>query len=159
MLPDVGGTSLKALWNASDEATVNLSWNFNPGDFTSVDSLVLVAFVQNEYTKEVYQSAYISFAQMLGTGYQTLLEPEGIGFRIYPNPATDIAYIEFENALSSITRLEIFNEVGAKMMDRVLEAGIRRAELLTRHLGRGVYFIRLRTGRASLGMDRLVIIR
>ncbi len=160
MLPDVGGTSLKTLWDVSGEATISLSWNFNPGDFTSVDSLVLVAFVQNEDTKEVYQASYITFAGMLGTWNQgTILLSDALDYKVYPNPASGRAFIEFAGTLDTATLLEIYNEVGSKVGTQILEKGSKQFEINISRFSHGIYFIRLISRDTQVGVHRLVIVR
>ena len=159
MIPHSTGTSLFYLWTADDSATVNYIWDFNPADFVYLDSLILVAFVQDELSKAIYQAAFVSFKDILITGIENNLPgAAGMDYNIYPNPAENIAYIEFRNPLQEDLILEIYNELGSIVDQTILHKGSGRFAIDTYKYSRGIYFLRLRSENSPIGTKRLVII-
>lgn len=159
MIPHAGGTSLFYLWTADDSASVNYTWDFNPADFVHLDSLILVAFVQDELSKAIYQAAFVNFKDILITGIENNLPGiDKLDFEIYPNPAENIAYLEFSNSLKEDLVLEIFNELGSKVDQTILQKGSGRFTIDTYRYSRGIYFLKLSSGKNSYGTKRIVII-
>ena len=159
MIPHTGGTSLFYLWTADDSAIVNYTWAFNPADFVHLDSINLVAFVQEELSKAIYQAAFVNFKDILSTGINNNLPGiDGLDFKIYPNPAEYIAYIEFSNSLKDDLVLEIYNELGSMVDQTIIQKGSSRFAIDTYRYSRGIYFLKLSSGKYNIGAKRLVII-
>ncbi len=159
MIPHAGGTSLFYLWEADDSASVNYTWDFNPADFVHLDSLILVAFVQDELSKAIYQAAFVNFKDILITGIENNHPGiDKLDFKIYPNPAKNIAYLEFTNSLKEDLVLEIFNELGSKVDQTILQKGSGRFTIDTYRYSRGIYFLKLSSGKNNYGTKRIVII-
>ncbi len=159
MIPHTGGTSLFYLWTADDSVSVNYSWDFNPADFVHLDSLILVAFVQDELSKAIYQAAYVNFKDILSTGIEHNLSGiDGLDYIIYPNPAESIVYLEFSNSLKQDLVLEIYNELGSRLERKILHKGSGRFSIDTYRYSRGIYFLKLSSGKNNYGTKRLVII-
>jgi hypothetical protein len=56
MLPNQSGTSIESEWVDGESMTYNLSWNHS--NVYSYPQLAIVAFIQNNTTKEVHQAAF-----------------------------------------------------------------------------------------------------
>ncbi len=156
MLPDPGGTSLLGLWGADDTARVEVSWSFNPADYSTPDSLVLVAFVQRESTKRVYQAACLRFDDA-GTG--TAIEaPAAVNqdFGMYPNPSSGIVRLVFDGSFADPVRAEIYNELGMNVGQWKILPGSRSLELDLSSLSPGIYLVKV-LNRDGLSVNRKLI--
>ncbi len=160
MLPDAGGTSLIDLWDDNNSVMVYQSWSFTPANFVSVDSLVLVAFVQNEDTKDVYQAAYVGFKDLLGSGiFDTPGRAGELNYLVYPNPASGEIYLKFDQVLKGNMQVHVFNEVGALVETNVLQKGTDLFSFDVANYKQGIYFIHVTdTESNSQGWKRFVVI-
>jgi hypothetical protein len=161
MLPDAGGTSLIDLWQGNNSVTVYQSWAFNPADFVSVDSLILVAFVQNEDTKEIYQAAYVPFMELTGTGiFDHPGNVKALNYVVYPNPASGEVNLKFGQVLNETSQMQVFNELGALMEIQTLKKGNDLFTFNVSGYKQGVYLIKVtNAGNNAVGWKRLVVIR
>lgn len=160
MLPDAGGTSLIGLWDGNNSVIVYQSWSFTPSDFVSVDSLVLVAFVQNEDTKDVYQAAYVGFKDLLGTGIFDIPGRAGeLNYLVYPNPASAEIYLKFDQVLQESIQVQVFNELGALIEINQLQKGNDLFSLDVANYKQGVYLIHVTDSESnSRGWKRFVVV-
>ncbi len=160
MLPDAGGTSIIDLWDGNNSVTVYQSWSFTPSDFVSVDSLVLVAFVQNEDTKDVYQAAYVGFKDLMGTGIFDTPDRAGtLDYLVYPNPASDEIFLKFDQVLRGNMQVHLFNELGALVDVNLLQKGNDMYSFDVTNYREGVYFIHVIDAESnSRGWKRFIVI-
>jgi len=160
MLPDAGGTSLIDQWDETNSVTVYQSWSFNPADFVSVDSLVLVAFVQNEDTKDVYQTTYVGFKDLLGTPiFDTPARTGALDYLVYPNPASGEIFLKFDQVLKGNMQVHVFNEVGALVEINVLQKGNDLFSFDVANYSQGVYIIHVTDAESnSQGWKRFIVI-
>ncbi|HVZ41034.1 MAG TPA: T9SS type A sorting domain-containing protein [Candidatus Kapabacteria bacterium] len=85
----------------------------------------------------------------------------GLADRVFPNPASTAAVIEYRLARASSVQLRVYDLVGrpvATLVDGVQEAGTHAATLDTGDLPEGTYFYRIQAGTAS-ARGRVVVAR
>ena len=133
---------------------------FNPSDFVSVDSLVLVAFVQNEDTKDVYQAAYVKFKDLLGSGIFGIHNRAGdLDYLVYPNPASGEIYLKFDQMLQRNMKVRVFNELGALIEVNLLKKGNDLFSFDVTSYRQGVYIIQVTDDQHhSRGWKRFIVI-
>ena len=159
MLPDAGGTSLIDLWNGNNSVTVYQSWSFTPADFVAVDSLILVAFVQNEDTKDIYQAAYLTFKSILTGIFDSPVNVRELNYLVYPNPASGELFLKFEQKLEGASQMHIFNELGALIDLKKLEQGNDLYSFDVSNYSQGVYFIQVTDAENNaMGWKRFIVI-
>ena len=71
MLPSASGTTLSSSWNAGDTYTYTVGWKLS--NIYNMNELAVVAFIQNNTSKEVMQSAYSQPQQLSNYGAVTAL--------------------------------------------------------------------------------------
>jgi thiol-disulfide isomerase/thioredoxin len=101
MVPDNNGTTLD--FNGGNTQNVELEFNMP----YPIEDCELVAFVQNSNTKEIFQSAKVSFNET--AIYDTDVDDN---IMLYPMPATDVLNIKTDRVLKVI---EIYNSNGVKV--------------------------------------------
>jgi hypothetical protein len=62
-------------------------------------------------------------------------------FRVYPNPTTDLVFIDFADILPESVNLQLSNELGQLMQEVNMEAGSVRKTIDLSELPEGVYFL------------------
>lgn len=140
MLPNQTGSAVGNM-------TVNQTQSFNfthtlPNVFSTMDGLTVVAFVQNNTTLEVYQAAVADIT----TSVNNL---DAFKTNIYPNPATDLVYINLENPANERVLVNVFNMHGQMVRTQDfgrLGADNQLIEFNNSDLMNGIYFYQIIVG-------------
>lgn len=96
----------------------------------------------------------------IGTG--VIDPPAGIGtnaFAVYPNPASQRAYLLFDGAIERDADIVIYNNLGSVVRSTRIDRGEDRMELPVNGLPAGIYMIRAVSGNEILGVRKLTISR
>ncbi len=154
-LPDAGGISMKKVWalNESDTLTEK-TWTITniPGSA----NIEVIAFLQNNITKQVYQSESV-LVNNITVGINDILAGSGKGFALYPNPASSKLSIAFDNPLTTDTEIKIFDYSGTLV--KTYKAGSGGSEYTIDDLGlkSGIYLIRISSGGLDYGFKKLIV--
>jgi hypothetical protein len=135
MFPNQNGTSM----DFSSSTTFTGSFDVEIAGYVK-DNCEMVAFLQDEDTKEILQAAKFDFEDIVGIGEHALRH----SINIYPNPANDMLNIEAEG----MTSIRIMNQVGQLVMVRNANASsfvINVSDLET-----GLYFVEITTQEGTL---------
>jgi len=142
MLPDANGTPI----DFTSGTNISLSYSHDMSD-TNVEEmydLMVVAFIQNDNNKEVYQAA------------KAELDPEGINesffndIHIYPNPSTGIVNLKNVAGMSVI----IYNLLGEKIYSNNELPSTKKVDLSA--FPNGIYMMKLMKG-DKFGYKKLII--
>lgn len=175
MLPGSSGTTVQM--NAGTPATASGSHTFvetpsgNPtqGSFDlweSMDDVIIVAFVQNNSTKEVLQSIFL---KVPASGTANICQIAGVNdvdanvasFMLYPNPTANNTTMRLELSQNDHGSVQILNMQGAMVYSQALgslSAGVNNITLNTDNLSSGLYFVNveLENGRV---VERLSVVK
>jgi hypothetical protein len=69
-----------------------------------------------------------------------------LAFQVSPNPAKGNVSLKFGNGSQASAKVQIYNSLGAVVLDREISGGTNTASINVEHLTAGVYFINLRQG-------------
>lgn len=143
MYPSQSGTGLPLTWNAGDDSTIIVKAAI-PTYIYDINELAVVAFVQDNGTKEVLQAA-ISWSPV---GIQDYVgAPSNIN--LFPNPATDKVKVSFNLPNNSDVIVNIYNEVGVLVRTEkrsMMALGKQEMEIDIEMLASGMYVLELITG-------------
>lgn len=152
MMPDQNGTALTSLiqgqtqnFNDIHVPTINTSPSVGSFDFWN-GAITVVAFVQNDDTKEVIQSA--SQAIDISSNTATITESD---FKIFPNPAGNSLHIVPTKKENS--QLYIYDALGKLMYHTNLDASLT---IDLTNWTKGVYFVQ-RVSNTSIESNTLII--
>ncbi len=157
LLPSAAGTSIQSDWiPQSDTLVTSLTHNmFNFDD--PVNQLAVVAFIQNEQTKEVYQASYKEVEGLI-TGLPDYISEEiGLDFIAYPNPTQGDLNLVFKESLKSAVTIDIYNSIGQSVFTDELGKGDDFAALDLSGLPNGVYYLRTLTNNKVSGVKKILI--
>ncbi|MCK4630293.1 MAG: T9SS type A sorting domain-containing protein [Bacteroidales bacterium] len=155
MLPDPGGTPITT-GLSQGSVLITESWLFNVSEIDPA-ALIVVAFVQDEETREIFQAASVNYTVITGITFPVSGIRE-LSFKIYPNPSSGKTYLLFSEPLQEDYSLRIFNNLGALIENKVLRNGVQYHVLDTENYQNGIYFIRIMKGNKTIGIKRLSII-
>ena len=108
-----------------------------------------ISIPQGEY--RVYTSKQVARPSFLLSVEDALAaDDEGVLFEIFPNPFSDRATVIFsDESVIKPRTLEIFSVNGARIRTMVIPAGISEVEIVGEDLPKGVYYVRVTSGRES----------
>lgn len=153
MLPNGGGIALNNLVDGTP-VTQTGTYTFTlalPGIptqnsyalWTSMSNLEVIAFVQNDATKEVYQAALATIS--VGNNELT----NGFNVRLYPNPVQNNIVLNIEANKNADASLEIVNAIGQTVYTERIEsipAGENNYRIDATNMESGIYFARVNFG-------------
>jgi len=158
MLPD---TSFMNDWDPSsgETWTINRSWNFK--NTYDADELRVIVFIQDENTREIYQSAISEYDlhTALKRDNDLTISDESAGFIIFPNPASNNVYILFDEALEKRAKADLYDIHGKLILTKELFPGDKLYEATTDNCPEGFYFLRITSDNQVVGLHKLIISR
>ncbi len=143
MVPDASGTMVSG--TAGELVTLEYTQDLNGTFVEEWDDLSVVVFIQNDATKDVFQSGYAT----IGVGIEESLA-EG-SFRVYPNPVDEMATIQLNLTERSRVQAVVYNINGQEVKTLAsgqLEAGNQslnwnRVNNKGNLVDPGIYFLKL----------------
>jgi hypothetical protein len=157
MLPSAIGTKIDT------NLPLNQTLNFGPfewmpnniADRQDNDSLAVVVFLQDELSKEVYQTElkHVRFQNII-----TAIEPLSAEYiKLYPNPADKELTIELPSAVKETTTLRLANQWGQYTELDSFSEGERKKTISTNTLAAGVYILQI-GGNESAVRAKVVVV-
>ncbi|PLX20023.1 MAG: hypothetical protein C0597_04730 [Marinilabiliales bacterium] len=142
MLPDAAGSLIERDWLTNDSVNVYKTWTIPVGE-VNVDSLITIVFLQDDETKEIYQTAYANDFTTI-TSIEDFNESiESYDYRVYPNPVKEILILELLKDITFELDVNIYNGIGSMVRSSKLLPGENRIEINTNDLPGGVYYLRI----------------
>ncbi|MBN1598110.1 MAG: tandem-95 repeat protein [Bacteroidales bacterium] len=155
MLPNPGGTTFNRSWSIGNSESVYFDWDYE--DVFDEDELRVVAFIQNNETREVYQVGYKNPYIVDGIWDNEITE--GMLFTLYPNPAMDYTILIFNEPLKNETRIELLDFSGRSLESSVLYANQDMVRIDLNNLEAGIYIIRTIDKNNRVSSQKLVVLR
>lgn len=118
-------------------------------DVSTVTQNTPISLAQGEY--RIYTSKQVARPSfLLGVDNALTADDEGVLFDIFPNPFSDRATVRFTGEGGFRPRtLELFSVDGARIRTMVIPAGISEVEIDGGDLPKGIYYVRVTSGRES----------
>ncbi|MBE9467443.1 MAG: PKD domain-containing protein [Bacteroidetes bacterium] len=141
MLPNSGGINYSQNWLPGSSETVNKSWQID--DDVNIDNLIVVAFVQDDNSKEIYQ-AETDDTTTSSTGIASFFaKNNGFNFMLYPNPSVGETYVLFNKALENDIYIQIYNQLGRVVKSVKIKKGNEMFVFNSNTYPEGMYFVRI----------------
>ena len=149
MLANAQGNNLTVL-TGDQTQTINQTHSMvfgNPAQGNSnawgneMEDLTIVAFVQNNTTKDILQAAFVPLATNVGISENALDQR----LRVYPNPTEGLLNVQFEAPLGGKAHIEVFNVLGDRVFEatRATAAGTQREVIDLSTFNSGIYFVNI----------------
>jgi hypothetical protein len=156
MLPNPSGTSYIKSWSAGEHADVNYSWTFS--NVFDAEEVRVVAFVQNENTREIYQAA-IDKRDYISSIDDGIYINQPLKILVFPNPTSGITYIKFNQPVNEKCRIELFNNMGKLLYSAEIYNGEELVHFDTKDLNNGLYILRIADKKRVIDVKKLIISR
>ena len=157
MSPSAAGTSFLGQTFVTG-TTVSGTVVWEPAEYYNPEQVAIVAFVQNNVSKEVYQTLYIPTEGVaeVPTGLDNL--PEELQLtKLYPNPASESTTVFFGKAINTDTYYRVFDVTGRAMGAGIARSGSNGFLLDVSRYPSGAYTIQLLSKDGSSGYLKLVV--
>ncbi|MFO7657992.1 MAG: Ig-like domain-containing protein [Bacteroidales bacterium] len=155
LVPSPAGSYLHKEWTLNEKLELKYSWNYSK-NVRRTDQLRVIAFIQDEGTREIYQSAIDRF-DIVSSDQESPARSSMVDYKVYPNPASDYAVIAFSSPLVEDFIMRIYSADGKMVENKKLEAGTMVYYLETMLYEKGLYFISLTSKNTLFRPVRLVV--
>jgi hypothetical protein len=152
MLPTALGTLITQSWTAGEERSYAFNWETS--NIYNMDEVRVVAFIQNEETKEVYQAEITDLSGNPTTVEETVRP--GKPFVVYPNPSGGTVWIGLSSSMAG-ARYELYDSQYRLLSNGVCSGQLTRLEC--NGLQPGMYFISMYSNDERIGTQKLIITR
>lgn len=151
-------------YNANDPKTTEY-WSTVPGPgMNKPTEIVLVAFVSYSNKTDVGKNEVINSHAVPLTYYFSDVAPDkkeqaGLRMALYPNPAANLATLDFEMPKTGAGSVEIFNALGQRVSlvrEGIMAKGNQSVVIRTEGLENGIYFVTL-TANGARTTQRMVV--
>lgn len=152
-IPDAGGIAMKRTWAVNESDTImEKDWAIT--NIPAGSDIEVIAFLQNNITKEVYQAAAVPWPNIT-TGIDNQLA--GKEMALYPNPASSKLTITFDKPVTEVLDIKIYDYAGSLV--RTFKTGAGGTEFVIDDLGleNGIYLVRISSGTSDYGFKKLIV--
>jgi hypothetical protein len=140
-VPTPGGKYINKDWTIGQTQSFNFEYKID-NYIKNPDSLIVIAFIQDERTKNILQTV-TNDKTTIGTAIKPWLKAnQDLDYILYPNPANDIVYFAFGTFTSTNSMIQIINNTGKVVKTIDLPAEINSFNISVSDLSQGLYFIR-----------------
>jgi hypothetical protein len=139
LLPSNGGYSFKNNWSVGMRLDTSFSWTYQK--VYDPKKVKIVAFMQDDESKEVYQA--ISILTEPITGIPSIYKSDIWKAHISPNPVSNIASITFDSPLNKAALLRVYSNKGSLVKSLSLYRGISSVEMDESDLPNGLYLVQI----------------
>jgi hypothetical protein len=153
-VPDPAGTYIYREWSPGDFETFYYTWTYDKVFDTA--QLRVVAFVQNENSKEIYQAAIDKFDITSEVSEEPLKNQE-ILFEVIPNPVTDNLQIRFRQPLEYPCYLSICGMDGRMVSNDFIKAGTEIHRIDVTSFASGLYVINIFSVKEFMKSQRIMV--
>ncbi len=156
LLPDAAGTLYSQDWTNNQTESIALSWDYE--NVYNHSQVYVVAFLQDEDTKEVYQvtsddtsTVFTEIDDFAFANSQVVDD-----FTIYPNPTANKVIIWLNNPVKTEGSIQIFNNIGELIETIELNNGSRFIEKDLSSYSTGLYLFKYSLENKLVGMKKVI---
>ena len=144
MIPNAAGISIDRQWKPHDTLSRDIVWD-NIFNFYDSSEAEIIVFVQNNLTKEVYQSVSLTPAGIppVITALSKELPADLKEIKLYPNPATFSVNLSFSKVLEKTSDWKIYNQFGMLINSGNILKGKTGITLDISKYPKGIYYIEI----------------
>ena len=153
MLPNAAGTQFIQSWNPGDSAVVSEFWKMD--NVYDPSQVTVVAFVQDNDTKEVYQAV-----RQINSSFTTAIpsiKHEGFDFAVYPNPTDERLNIAFSGRLREGSLIRVYDQLGSLVEVYDIPKGIYGMGISTSTYANGIYLIAWSNIDGTLATKKVIV--
>ena len=118
----------------------------------------MIAFVQNNTSKEVYQVAFNDSAQLSSSVIvEQIVDELNYDFALFPNPTSNNATLLLGDEIVGDIQVVILNQMGQVVSTEILSDGTTKSQIDLSSQSSGVYFVQINSQGRNLGVKKLIV--
>ncbi|WP_339816258.1 T9SS type A sorting domain-containing protein [uncultured Imperialibacter sp.] len=161
LLPNGNGEIISGFAGLSTETVLTFpyTWEISGKLVKDPDHLKVVAFIQSNDTKLIYQAASLDIKGKQATETGVDLPGEiASSYALYPNPANTEVGVRFDSQLNNDFEWRLIDQAGAIISNGRVQKGSEGVTLDTRSVPSGMYFVIISNENAMFEPKKLLII-
>mgnify|MGYP003625947674 CR=1 FL=1 len=161
LLPNGNGEIISGFAGLSTETVLTFpyTWEISGKLVKDPDQLKVVAFIQSNDTKLIYQAASLDIKGKQATETGVDLPGEiASSYALYPNPANTEVGVRFDSQLNNDFEWRLIDQAGAIISNGRVQKGSEGVTLDTRSVPSGMYFVIISNENAMFEPKKLLII-
>ncbi|MEQ8685169.1 MAG: T9SS type A sorting domain-containing protein [Imperialibacter sp.] len=161
LLPNGNGEIISGFAGLSTETVLTFpyTWEISGKLVKDPDHLKVVAFIQSNDTKLIYQAASLDIKGKQATETGVDLPGEiASSYALYPNPANTEVGVRFDSQLNNDFEWRLIDQAGATISNGRVQKGSEAATFDTRSVPSGMYFVIISNENARFEPKKLLII-
>ncbi len=157
-LPQASGTNISNVSNAGQSRLVNFNWNYNNTVYNP-DSIYIVAFIQDNITREIYQVATDDTTNIWVPNSidNSAIVKNQAEFKLYPNPSNGSSILQFYSPAEGVELMTIYDQMGHTILEEEIISGTKNVLLNLWEYPAGVYIVQIAHPKYGLKKSKLVI--
>ncbi len=156
MVPNTFGTDYERAWLPGESEQVSYIWSFE--NVYDDEELRVVAFIQDETTKRIYQAAK-SFLDDDITDIEEIEDEKKHSFTLYPNPSDGNTWIQLSEILHEPLVVDVFDNTSRLIYSEKVNGLTNTIFLPLNNMKPGIYFVRLSSKEKIFMTEKLVVTR
>jgi hypothetical protein len=159
-LPDAVAIRQWRAWGLGDQYSINETWSYNISDINP-NKLKGVVFIQDSLGKVYHAVTTLNFdVRIVGVSQETEFEAAENAFslKLYPNPTTDRATLQFDEPLNVDFDYQVFDMRGTQIQRGTIAQGTQQSELNVYDLPAGVYVVHLADKTNTVRIQRRLVV-
>ncbi len=153
ILPNAGGIIYNNQWQINESFEENFAYHIK--NIYNLEKIIVVAFLQNTVTKEIYQAATSDTTEQIITDIITATTEKKI--QISPNPTSNIINIYIQPNFYC-EEIAIYNTTGEKIKNYKINKAASSYTINTTELTSGIYFLKITSQFSEVYTEKIIII-
>jgi hypothetical protein len=138
--------------------TISRTWDFN--NVYNTNEIRVIAFIQDENTREVYQSAINEYdLHTVLEEKNSIPDASGPGFVLFPNPVKHEVFIGFDEILLRKAKADLYDINGRLILSRELFPGNKLFIINLDACTEGLFIMRVTSENQFIGFQKLILSR
>ena len=155
MLPNPAGETIQKSWSINE--TLNKNYNWDVKNITDIDEIILVAFIQDKNTLEIYQAATTDTTTLPTSIQEFVNNTDKFSLLVFPNPVSEKVSILSNQPITKNSKLRILNQEGQVVINKEIKATTNLLEINVNNLLSGFYYIQIITKDGNNATKKLII--
>jgi len=162
LLPSAKGTKLTDITPEPAKYDYTLDWvpdlSYFYGSNNNMVRLQIVAFVQNDITKEVIETKISDQIEIILKDLVSAVEPDPSNMVVtYPNPVDGDLNVKILNELNQQSSIIMVDQIGRQVFFKSFDPNVKNITISTMNLVSGLYFLQVEMSNKVIARKKIIV--